>query len=89
MKRMEAVQDKYDYKIMVTKEDWDRRNFAKYRLIPTESYENNTSLFAYGDKLAFMDFNSPEDMHILVLRQHEFLDSFKALFKLAWVCLKV
>ena len=83
-KRMDKVKENYDYKIMVNKEDWDFRDFAEYAYIPTESFGNNSSLYVYGDKIAFMDFAERGNPRILVLKQNEFAATYKALFKLAW-----
>ena len=83
-RRMEEVKENYDYKIMVNKEDWEFRDFAEYAYIPTGSFGNNASLYVYGNKIAFMDFSDKKNPRILVLNQHEFSETYKALFRLAW-----
>ncbi len=84
VERMKQVQENYDYKIMVNKKDWDFREFADYAYIPTESFGNTASLYVYGDKIAFMDFSDTHKPRILILKQHEFSETYKALFRLAW-----
>lgn len=84
VRRMDEAKENYDYKIMVNKEDWEFRDFAEYVYIPTESFGNNASLYVYGDKIAFMDFSEKENPRIMVLKQGEFSETYKALFKLAW-----
>ena len=82
--RMRAIRDRFDFK--VTAREGDARfigeGFAEYRWFPKELF-NDRSFYAYGDKLAFLDFQE-NDVRIMVLQQPEFAEGFRVLFNIAW-----
>ena len=57
-------------------------NFAEYRWF-TKSLFSDKTFYAYGDKLAFMHFKE-DDLTIQIMDQHEFSESFRVLFNIAW-----
>lgn len=56
--------------------------FAEYRWFPKELF-NQQSVYAYGNKLAFMTFKE-DDVVIRILDNKEFSDGFRILFDIAW-----
>lgn len=86
-KRMEALGDKVKVKI-TTKEgnqNFISKAFAEYRWVPEEMF-NSKSFYAYGNKIAFMNFDREdiEKSRVLVLKHEEFSNGFRTLFNIAW-----
>lgn len=57
-------------------------DFAEYRWFPSDLF-NEKTVYAYGDKLAFLNFKA-DDLVIRVMDQQEFSESFRVLFNIAW-----
>ncbi|MCB9983349.1 MAG: helix-turn-helix domain-containing protein [Rhodospirillales bacterium] len=89
-KRMQAIKDRFDFKITVKENDWDfiGKNYAEYRWFPEKLFSEDASFYAYGDKLAFLDFKETS-VRIIVLHQKEFAAAFKALFNCNWDSLSI
>ncbi len=83
-KRMAELENNFKVKITIKQGDTNfiSNSFAEYRWIPEEMF-NDKSFYAYGDKIAFMNFDE-ENSRILVLTHPEFSNGFKALFNIAW-----
>ncbi|MCB1783065.1 MAG: helix-turn-helix transcriptional regulator [Alphaproteobacteria bacterium] len=56
--------------------------FSEYRWFPEHLF-NEKTVYAYGNKLAFLNFND-NDVTIYILDYAEFSDSFRVLFNIAW-----
>ena len=82
--RMEALNTGMALKIIV--EEGEKaliaNNFAEYRWFPHNLF-NEKTFYAYGTKLAFMDFDN-DDVTIRIMEQSEFSESFRVLFNIAW-----
>ncbi len=85
--RMAELGDKIKVKITAKEGNTNfiSKEFAEYKWVPEEMF-NAKSFYAYGDNIAFMDFNSEELMksRILVLKHTDFASAFKILFNIAW-----
>ena len=57
-------------------------SFAEYRWIPKGLF-NDQSFYAYGDKLAFLNFGK-DDVTVVVLNSADFARGFRVLFNTAW-----
>lgn len=82
--RMQAIKDRIDFKVTV-KEGEDLligSSFVEYRWFPKNLF-NEQSFYAYGNKLAFMNFEE-NSVQIMVLENKEFCDGFRVLFNVAW-----
>ncbi len=81
--RMEALGDKIRVRITVQEGDqFFILGFAEHRWFPQDFWKEKV-FYAYGPKLGFLDF-SGNSVHIMVLQQQDFADSFKILFDIAW-----
>jgi transcriptional regulator with XRE-family HTH domain len=83
-KRMQEVSDRFTFRI-TTKEgerDFISSSFAEYRWVPKNIW-NQHSYYAYGDKIAFLNFEE-NNVHILVLTHKHFAQTHKFLFNLVW-----
>ena len=82
--RMKAIHGQFHDKIIIKEDDWYflASEFAEYRWMPKKLF-NEQTLYAYGDKLAFLDF-SHDDVQIFIVRKKEFSDGFRVLFNAAW-----
>ena len=82
--RMNKYKNKINFKTTVMEGDQNYigNSFAEYRWFPAKLW-NEHSFYAYGNKLAFMNFNN-ENVKILILDQKEFADGFRTLFNNAW-----
>ena len=82
--RMALLSDKVSFRILAEEGNTNliSTDFAEYRWFPKEKF-NDQSMYAYGDRLAFVNF-SEEDVTIRILQKQEFADSFKVLFDIAW-----
>jgi transcriptional regulator with XRE-family HTH domain len=82
--RMQEIAHAFTDKIIIKENDYFflASAFAEYRWMPEELF-NEQTLYAYGDKLAFLNFTE-NDVQILILKQKEFADGFRVLFNAAW-----
>ena len=83
-KRMADLES--DFKVKITVKDGNTNfisnSFAEYRWVPERMF-NEKSFYAYGDKIAFMNFDD-ENSRVLVLKHSEFSNGFRVLFNIAW-----
>jgi transcriptional regulator with XRE-family HTH domain len=83
-KRMEEISDRFTFRI--TTQEGERnfisKSFAEYRWVPKEIW-NQHSYYAYGDKIAFLNFED-NNVHILVITHKHFAQTHKFLFNLVW-----
>ena len=83
-KRMSDLGDKITFKI--TAKDGENlfisRAFAEYKWFP-EALFNDRALYAYGDNLAFVNFED-KNVSVVVLKQSDFSNAFRVLFNIAW-----
>lgn len=56
--------------------------FSKHRALPGELF-NDQSIYAYGNKLAFVTFSEAE-VSVKILKNQQFCDGFRVLFNIAW-----
>lgn len=84
VERMSRHLDKFTFKITTRKGEYNfiSRGFAEYRWVP-ENVWNQHSYYAYGDKVAFLNFDN-NDINILVLKHAHFAKTHKFLFNLVW-----
>jgi len=82
--RMETILPKFDLKIIVKKGDYNfiSNRFAEYRWV-AERVWNENSFYAYGDKVAFLNFEN-DNVEIYVLSQRKFAETMRFLFNLVW-----
>ncbi|MCK6417892.1 MAG: helix-turn-helix domain-containing protein [Alphaproteobacteria bacterium] len=82
-KRMKRLGTKIKVKITVQEgEDFFILDSAEHRWFSKDMWKEKI-FYAYGPKLGFLDF-SDNNVHIMVLSQREFADSFRVLFDVAW-----
>lgn len=82
-KRMRALGDKINVKITVEEgDDVLILKTAKHKCFPKGLYKNKI-FYAYGSKLAFLDFNE-DKLRIIVMTQKEFSEIFRVLYDVAW-----
>lgn len=72
-------------KILVKEGDsfFTASKFVEYRSIPASLFHEDTSFYAYGDKLALITFHD-DSVQIVTLKNKQFTDSFKMLFNAIW-----
>ncbi len=82
--RMQEFRDNFDFKVSVNEGEGQfiGKDFVEYRWFPKEIF-NQQSFYAYGDRLAFLNFTDT-DILINVVRNQDFADGFRALFNIAW-----
>ncbi len=81
--RMKSLGDKVNVKITVEEgDDVLILKTAKHKWFPQGLYKNKI-FYAYGDRLAFLDFEE-ESLRIIVIKQKEFSDIFRVLYDVAW-----
>lgn len=82
--RMLKLDTGFKLKIIVkeSEELFIGNTFAEYRRFPEKLF-NEKTFYAYGDKLAFMHFKE-DSLKIQIMDQHEFSESFRVLFNIAW-----
>ena len=82
--RMQSISNNYNFIVSVNEgEDiFIGKDFVEYRWFPKELF-NEQSFYAYGDRLAFLNF-SEDDVLINVFTNQDFADGFRALFNVAW-----
>jgi transcriptional regulator with XRE-family HTH domain len=56
-------------------------NFSEHKQFPAELFSDQ-SIYAYGNKLAFVTFD--ENVTVNILESGEFCDGFRVLFNIAW-----
>ena len=83
-KRMQALGDKINFKITSKAGEnlFISKDFAEYKWFP-EALFNDRALYAYGDNLAFVNFED-KDVSVIVLKQSDFSNAFRVLFNIAW-----
>lgn len=81
--RMKALGDKVNVKITVEEgDDVLILKTAQHKWFPKGLYKNKI-FYAYGNKLAFLDFEE-NNLRIIVIKQEEFTDIFRVLYDVAW-----
>lgn len=82
--RMTKDREIMDVRIIVKEGDtnFPAKDYSKYKWIP-ESIFNDQSFYSYHDRLAFLNFES-DNVEILIIRQMEFAQGYRALFEIAW-----
>lgn len=84
VKRMTESKELLDVRIIV--EDGDRnfpaKAYSQYKWFPKVLF-NDKSFYSYSDKLAFLNFQK-EEVEILIMRQKEFAEGYRNLFRLVW-----
>lgn len=82
--RMKDISDNFTFKITCREGDYNfiSRDFAEYRWLPAKIW-NQHSYYAYGDKIAFLNFDKG-DVEILVVRHAPFAKTHKFLFNIVW-----
>lgn len=82
--RMAGLENNFKVKITVKSGNTDFISgaFAEYRWVPEQMF-NEKSFYAYGDKIAFMNFDN-ENSRVLVLKHSDFSNGFRVLFNIAW-----
>ena len=81
--RMQALGDKINVKITVEEgDDFLILKSANHKWFPKGLYQEKI-FYAYGSKLAFLDFNQ-DSLKIIVINQREFTDIFRTLYDVAW-----
>jgi len=83
-KRMQALGDKINFKITSKAGEnlFISKDFAEYKWFP-EALFNDRALYAYGDNLAFVNFDD-KNVSVVVLKQSDFSNAFRVLFNIAW-----
>lgn len=82
--RMSELGDKVNVKI-TSKYGEDlfiSKDFAEYRWFPEELFSDR-ALYAYGDNLAFVNFED-DSVSVIILKQPDFARAFRVLFNIAW-----
>ncbi len=86
-KRMANLGDSIKVKITARKGDSNfiSKGFAEYRWVSEEMF-NEKSFYIYGDRIAFMNFDTQDiqKSRVLVLKHLEFSNGFRTLFNIAW-----
>ena len=81
--RMKDLGDSINVKIVVEEgDDVLILKTAQHKWFPKGLYKNKI-FYAYGPKLAFLDFDE-ENVRIIVIRQQEFAEIFRVLYDVAW-----
>ncbi|MGH1404298.1 MAG: helix-turn-helix domain-containing protein [Alphaproteobacteria bacterium] len=82
--RMKEIKNGFEFIVSVNEgEDlFIGQDFVEYRWFPEELF-NEQSFYAYGNKLAFLNF-SDNNVVITILENKDFADGFRALFSIAW-----
>ncbi len=81
--RMKALGDKINVKIIVEEgDDVLILKTAQHKWFPKGLYKNKI-FYAYGPKLAFLDFDK-NNIRIIVIRQQEFAEIFRILYDVTW-----
>ena len=82
--RMTKDKDVMDVRIIVKEGDqnFPASDYSKYKWFPDPLF-NDKSFYSYHDKLAFLNFQK-DDVEILIMRQPEFAEGYRTLFKIAW-----
>ncbi len=83
-KRMRELGDKITVRITskMGEHNFISRDFAQYRWFPDDLLTDR-ALYAYGDNLAFVNFEDNE-VSVIVLKQADFANVFRVLFNIAW-----
>jgi len=83
-KRMDKDKDVMDVRIIVKEGDtnFPAKSYAEYRCFP-ENIFSEKSFYSYHDRLAFLNFKEG-DVEIMIMRQPEFAEGYRNLFRIAW-----
>lgn len=83
--RMVRIKDKIHGKIIVHASESQllASDYAEYRYSNHNEYDERKSLYSYGNRLAFFDFE-PNNLTITVMERAEFAHGFRVLFDAAW-----
>lgn len=83
-KRMTALANKFDFRIIVEQGEGDfiAGGFAHYRWVPSELFSQQT-IYVHGDSLGLFRFDEDE-LSIRVIEDGEQVRSFQILFDVAW-----
>lgn len=83
-KRMSALGNKIEFRITAEEgtTNFISSEFAEYRWFPANLF-NDQSFYAYGKKLAFVNFEE-NDVNVNVLENQSFADGVRILFNIAW-----
>ncbi len=83
-KRMSELGDHINFKITARKGETQliSKGFAEYKWFPEDLFSDR-ALYAYGDKIAFVNFDK-NDVSVITLAQPEFAKAFRVLFNIAW-----
>ncbi|MCB1651399.1 MAG: helix-turn-helix transcriptional regulator [Alphaproteobacteria bacterium] len=84
IERMGKIERDFSFKIIVKEGEnlFIATGLAEYRWFPPSLF-NEKTFYAYGNKLAFIDFTE-DDVAIRIMEQEEFANSFRILFNIAW-----
>lgn len=87
--RMSSIKENFDFRIIIRHGDKNliASDFAKYRWFPEKLFHEHT-IYSYGNRLAFISMEE-ENVHIQVLKQIDFAESFRILFNIAWETMAV
>src|SRR5690606_12874302 len=82
IRRMEAILDQIVFKIIIREGDYNfiSKDFAEYRWVSKKIW-NEYSYYAYGDKIAFLNFEN-DTVEIFVLKHKHFARTHRFLFNL-------
>lgn len=82
--------DNFNFKITIKEGDdfFIASGIAEYRWLPADKY-NSQSCYAYGNKMANIDFSNPDDVTVSVLTATGSADGFRNIFGIAWDSLEV
>lgn len=82
-RRMKSLGNKIRVRITVEEgEEFFVLDSAEHRWFSRDSWKEKV-IYAYGPKLGFLDFSN-NDIHIILLNQSDFADSFRIIFDMVW-----
>lgn len=83
--RMEAVKDNFTYKILVKEgqQNFISKDFAEYRWIPEEWFDERAPFYVYGGRIAFIDFQE-HSLSIARIKQAQAARAMRIVFNSAW-----
>lgn len=83
--RMTKIKDKIKGKIILkaTETELLGSDYAEYRYSSENDYDEKKTMYSYGNRLAFLDFE-PDNLTITIMERYEFAHGFRVLFNAAW-----
>lgn len=83
--RMSEIKDTIKGKIIIKRETKDMlaSDYAEYRWSKNDQYDENKTLYSYGNRLAFFDF-SENDLTVTIMERYDFSHAFRIIFDSAW-----